>query len=130
MSQERAFVESVCNQRFNFFIVFFAATIAGVASAKTRFHQTAILLTGTTVAVLMYFGLIRTYQRLWEIIDYIREDSTHPEKIITQRLRQRGRILRFSARPIYSYIIPGVCLAVLLAALVLSIRSDLPMNPG
>lgn len=38
MSQERAFIENLLGQRFNFFLVFFSLTVAGSVNAKAQIH--------------------------------------------------------------------------------------------
>jgi len=88
MSQERVFAETVCNQRFNFFLAFFGVSIVGAMSSKSLVQQIFILLTGLCVNGLLALKVDSTFERLQKVIEYIRDDTKHPETIITERLKK------------------------------------------
>lgn len=55
LSQERAFVENLLSQRFNFFLIMFSLVIAGAVNANTKFELVAILSIGLLLCVLVGF---------------------------------------------------------------------------
>ena len=130
MSQERVFLETVCNQRFNFFLVFFGATIVGAMNSRNPLAQELILGVGVAIGILLGIKLNGTFQRLDLIIDYIRTDPSHPESIITQvvenRKTSRWRLLRGlnsvvdlpGKFAVYQFWIPLACILIQIAFLV------------
>jgi hypothetical protein len=114
ISQERSFIENLCNQRFNFFIVFFSVILVGIANAKTMIVQHSILLIGTLIAFLLFLGLCRVYHKLNIIIEIIYEDESHPSTIVNKQAKG------FGVRWIYSYAIPILCLLVLFIGIIMS----------
>jgi hypothetical protein len=108
MSQERAFLETLLGQRFNFFLVFFGLVVAGALNAKTQFYFQAILYLGTFICWCLACTLARSQQKLDLIIKELSRDSTHPVRIIDDRC---GWIP--SMRRMIGYVIPPVCCAAL-----------------
>jgi hypothetical protein len=109
MSQERAFMETLLNQRLNFFLVFFAAVVAGTLSA-TELIQVRVLLTiGLLIGLLMFLSILRADIKLSLIIRYLRRDRTHPVRIID---RMAGPP---SLRRWLTVGVPVICTALLVA---------------
>lgn len=132
MSQERVFIETICNQRFNFFLAFFGASLIGASNAHLPSTRSMLLVISLCICSLLALKIGLTYKRLELIIDYIRQDKTHPEAIITQELeelknktiwtRLSEKIDRdFGMFSVYSFWIPVACLLVLVILLFVSI---------
>ena len=85
MSQERAFVENLLNQRFSFFLVFFSLVMAGSLNAKTQVMFDTILGIGSVIGVLFALVLSRTQAKLDLILADLFTDKSHPATIIDQR---------------------------------------------
>ena len=129
MSQERVFIESVCNQRFNFFLVFFGASIVGAMNARTPTTQQLILGVGICIGTLLAIKLTGTFRRLEAVIRYIRTDPTHPETIISAELAHASRCWHFTRAvhvvidapgmfAVYQFWIPVICVLLQIAYLV------------
>ena len=68
MSQERVFIETLLNQRFNFFLIFFSLVLAGAINAKEQLHFQLVLSLGTVICFLFASVLRRSQQKLDLII--------------------------------------------------------------
>ncbi len=53
INQERVYLETLLNQRFNFYLVIFALIIGGSASANSPKKSTLILVSGLILCLLM-----------------------------------------------------------------------------
>ncbi|MCE7956431.1 MAG: hypothetical protein DYH06_00605 [Acidobacteria bacterium ACB2] len=115
MSQERAFIETLLNQRFNFLLVFFSLVLAGAVNAKVQLHFQLILTLGAIVTLLFSLVLARSQQKLDLILADLFTDPTHPATIIDQRAGRQG-----SRRRLIGTWIPRVCTGILVLAAVLA----------
>ena len=114
MSQERAFIETLLGQRFNFFLVFFSLVIAGAINAKSQFHFQVVLTIGAIISCLLARVLARTQQKLDLIITDLFTDSRHPIAVIDVRCGPG------SVRGIIGFTIPRISCAVLALGAALS----------
>ena len=114
MSQERVFVETTLHQRLNFFLAFFVAIFAGVASAKTIEAMRLSMLLGSVICGLLGLVLARAQNKVSRIQAVLSKDPTHPYTIINQGAFGTG----FSWVKIIGYVIPGFCCTVLFLALI------------
>ncbi len=114
MSQERAFMEQLMNQRINFFLITFALIVAGTANAKTQILLQFILSFGTILCLLLSISIYRSTTKVAEIFRYIKKDATHPLTIIDKAVGG------FSVRGILGYLLPTLCTLFLLALCLLS----------
>jgi hypothetical protein len=110
MSQERAFMENLLNQRFNFFLVFSSLVIAGSLNAKEQRHLQLVLTVGAVVCSLLMLTLLVAQCKLDIILGLLEGDESHPYGIV-KRLAQMP-----SARRIVGYIIPVLISLVLIVA--------------
>jgi len=124
MSQERAFLENLMNQRFTFFIVFFCAIVAGVVNAKSEFIAKLLLTLGSVLTVLFAAIILRSHKKLDLILDDLKTDKTHPATVIDRRAG------RGSVRWILGWGIPLLCCAVLIIGSVLAFMGKLPSFAG
>lgn len=115
MSQERAFVESLLTQRFNFFLIIFSISIAGGINSKTPLHMALVLTAGALVISLLASVLMRTQEKLDLIFQDIKTDPSHPLTIIESRSHKRG-----SRRRLIGVWIPLFCCMTLFAAATLA----------
>lgn len=120
MSQERAFIENLLSQRFNFFMVFFTVVIAGAVSAKSQVHLQILLGIGAAIGFLLSSTLGRSQEKLDLILKHLFEDKSHPATIINRRAKAWG-----SRRGLIGIWIPRICSALLLVGFVLAITGCL-----
>jgi len=116
MSQERAFIENLLGQRFNFFLVFFSIVMAGSVNAKTQLQLQLLLGIGVVICVLFASVLRRSQEKLDIILNDLFTDETHPAKIVDMRARPCG-----SRRRIIGILIPRICCGILILGFVFSI---------
>jgi len=116
MSQERAFIENLLNQRFNFFLVFFSIVLAGSINAKTQTHLQIILGLGCVICVLFTMVLRRSQEKLDLILADLWRDESHPSYIIDKSAKKCG-----SRRRYIGIWIPRFCCAALIIGFILSI---------
>jgi hypothetical protein len=114
MSQERVFIETLLNQRFNFFLVFFSLVLAGAVNAKVQLHFQLVLTLGAVVTLLFAAVLRRSQEKLELIIDDLRTDPSHPVTIIDKAAKGRSR------RKFIGVLIPSICSGILMLAAALS----------
>jgi hypothetical protein len=116
MSQERAFIENLLSQRFNFFLVFFSIVIAGAVNAKLQSHLHIILGIGFLVCVLLALTLDRSQEKLDLILEELFADEKHPACIINKKAT-----IGCSRRQIIGYTIPRLCCSLLLLGFIFSL---------
>lgn len=119
MSQERAFIENLLCQRFNFFMVFFSIVVAGAigtidfSSSKVNLIVSiAVLIVGSVICWLLKSVLKRSQEKLDIILDHL-IPAEHPAKIVDERARKGGSRRRFIGE-----LIPTLCCIILTGALV------------
>lgn len=120
MSQERAFIENLLGQRFNFFLVFFSLVIAGSVNSKTQLHLQIILGIGTAVCVLLATTLTRSQEKLDLILDDLFSDPSHPATIINNRAKPCG-----SRRKVIGSVIPRLCCSLLIVGFICALTDVL-----
>ena len=114
-SQERQFIETVLNQRFNFFVIFVSLIIsAAVASRDVPTLQAPVLFFGDVVCFALWATIYRVHRKLDAIMETLKDDENHPVCLV-ERAVGRG-----SVRWIIGWGIPGFSSFVLLAAAILS----------
>lgn len=115
MSQERVYIETLLNQRFNFLLVLFSLVIAGVINSKLQIHLQIILTIGSIIIFSLGSVLRRTQEKLDFIITDIFTDQTHPATIIDRRSKRNG-----SRRRLIGIYIPWFVFIVLVVGAVLA----------
>ena len=108
MSQERAFIENLLNQRFNFFLVVFSLVLAGALNSKVQLHLQLVLTIGSILAVLLAAVLARSQEKLDIILADLFSDASHPATIANNRARKGG-----GRRQLIGLWIPRFCCAIL-----------------
>ncbi len=126
MSQERVFIETLLNQRFNYLIVFFSVVIAGAINTGNELHFKIILTIGALVSYLLFSSLQRSKVKLDLIIEDLKSDPSHPVKVIDFLANDKARerdffelfaFARLSKRHIIDTIIPfGIFVVLALGA--------------
>lgn len=115
--EERAHMETVLMQRFNYFIVFFGVVIVGALAMTDGFAQTVLFGVGATVTYLVALTLGRAQVRLGILVGAIEEhDQAGP---LAQTTRAANRVSA-SQRHLIGHGIPWVCFTVLCAAFILT----------
>jgi hypothetical protein len=136
MSQERVFMETILNQRFQFFLLIFSAAIAGSLNAKYPAHLKVVLCVGSTVCWLFALLLFHSQRKVDVVLDeHIFANPEHPAKIINDDCKRlpfsKNRFwdffgcqvlrIRGSKRKYVGYYIPFVCCSLLTIGAVLSL---------
>jgi hypothetical protein len=115
MSQERAFIETIVGQRFNFFMVFFSLVVAGGINARDDYLLQCLVFTVGAIALAMLSSVLaRAQYKLDLILSLLFQDPTHPATIINERARGGSR------RKLIGYVLPRVCLFSLTVLTVLA----------
>jgi hypothetical protein len=112
MSQERAFIENLLNQRFMIAISF---TMSTAVNTKTDLQLKLVLTFGAVIAFMFGLVLRRSQEKLDLIITDLKADNSHPLSIIDSRADSHG-----SRRKIIGVAIPFVCISTLIAGAVLA----------
>jgi hypothetical protein len=120
MSQERAFMENLFCQRFNFLLILFTVVLAGAASATTQTKQTAVLGVGCVFCGLISLTVYRNYVKLMAILKLLHGMSGHPVAIIGMSVKQKGLRGLFGVNPIIGILIPFLCTSTLILGTLLS----------
>lgn len=109
ISQERAFVENLLGQRFNFLLLFFSIFVAGAVNAREApVLQATVLSLGAIIALFLALAIWRTQRKLDLIL--ARLGKTHPASFTDRHLRSGRHFIGF-------YIPPACCAALTLGAL-------------
>lgn len=104
ISQERAFVENLLGQRFNFLLLFFSIFVTGAVNAREAPVLQAIVLSlGAIIALFLALAIWRTQRKLDLILAHL--GKTHPASFTDGHLR--------SGRHFIGFYIPPTCCAAL-----------------
>ncbi|HRQ72234.1 MAG TPA: hypothetical protein PLU35_04310 [Phycisphaerales bacterium] len=114
MSHEREFIENLLCQRFNFFLVVFGATIAGILASAERQHLLIVLWSAVPVLWLMTFTLWRAQHKLNLVFAELGGQTDHPAIVINRKAKGP------SVRNLIGYGIPSFCSTLVSVALVLA----------
>ena len=116
MSQERAFIENLLAQRFNFFLVFFSIVILGAVTTKSVANFKIILVMGSIICWMLSGAIYRAQEKFDIIFRELKSIPTHPIAIIDNKTSSIG-----SARHVIGYIIPIICSAAISTGAVLAL---------
>jgi hypothetical protein len=108
MSQERAFLETILNQRFNFTLIFFSLVLAGALNARSQIIMQLILSLGAVATALFASVIARAQEKLDIALRDLTTDPTHPVSIVESRAKKGG-----SRRRLIGIHIPRLCVAAL-----------------
>lgn len=115
ISQERMFIETLLNQRFNLFLVFYSITLVGFVNSNTPFLGEVILVIGSIVSIMFTVVLMRTQHKLDEILKIIFTDSEHAATIINSAVGHSGK------RKLIGRTIPIICCIFLCATTLINL---------
>lgn len=108
ISQERAFIENLLCQRFNFFLIFFSIVVAGaIAVAPFNMPTSCVILAiGNVICWLLRSALNRSQEKLDIILDQILPEAhpDHPAIKVDKRSRKGG-----TRRRLIGETIPLIC---------------------
>ncbi len=81
MSQERAFIENLLCQRFNFLLVFYSLVVAGAFATNSQVNFNIALTLGAFICTLLSFPIARSQHKLDLILKHIwTTQGEHPSK--------------------------------------------------
>jgi hypothetical protein len=115
MSQERAFIETLLNQRFNFFLFMFSLVIAGGINSKKQVHLQIILTIGAVITILLASLLVRSQEKLDIMLKYLFADKSHPAAIVNALANPKG-----SRRRLLGIYIPIICCLLLVTGAIMA----------
>jgi hypothetical protein len=110
-SQERAFIETVLNQRSNFLLVFVSLIVAGAVNARGTIRLQACVLTfGAVISFFLLPTIFRAHRKLDALMVALKADKTHPVKLV------EDKVCGYSVRWIIGWFIPLLCCIALAGA--------------
>jgi len=89
VSQERAFIEGLMGQRFNFLLLFFSLIVTGAVNARPGPLQAVVLTGGAVITLLMAVPIQRTLKKLDFLLSLL--DDKHPHKFTEGQKFASGR---------------------------------------
>lgn len=102
--EERAFIENLLCQRFNFLLVFFGLVVAGALECKERpVELQMVLWLGTVIVSLLSVTIAALQFKLGKILEEIFRDENQPITKIHRACHSR------SVKEIIGYVIPSLC---------------------
>ena len=122
MSEERGFIETLTNQRLNFFLLIFSIVIAGAINSKIQLFFKTILICGTILCSLLAWTIFRSNKKLGKILKHIKKDQTHPISIIDEQIKG------ISVRWIIGIAIPMGCSLFLSVATALALKGTIKVT--
>ncbi len=123
LEDERAFIENLVCQRFNFLLVFFGLIVAGAVSAQNRTLALVVLWLGVAVMWALAVTVAAAHWKLQRILAIIcTDDPQHPIAIISAQAGHR-RI-----NWLIGYVVPAFCAVALLLGAVLGTACVLPLG--
>jgi len=128
MSQERAFIENLLCQRFNFLLVFYSLVVAAAFTTTSQTNLNIVITVGALICLLLSLPIARSQHKLDLILEDIwRTQPEHPSKRSDDRADDLARVpclmrlaARRSRRGIIGYWIPLFCWVSLCAGAVLA----------
>jgi hypothetical protein len=108
ISQERAFIENLLGQRFNFLLIVFSIFVAGAVNARSApILQCLVLTLGSVIICLLMLTIRRSQEKLDILLKIIFQDKTHPAAVANDLAKGRSR------RGLVGNVIPALCLWVM-----------------
>ena len=116
ISDERAFIETLVNQRTGILLVVFSVVIGGAyGTSPSPLAKSSILTFGAFVCSLMGSTVWRSQKKLDIIFKLIKMDESHPLTVVDEIAGPSG-----SRRRIIGYLLPFIYAAVLIIAALVS----------
>jgi hypothetical protein len=117
LSQERAFIENLLCQRFNFLLVFYSLVVAGAFSTNSQSNFTIALTIGAIVCSLFALPIARAQHKLDLILRHLAtQQPKHPAILTDTWASDLSRvpvimrpIVRRGRRDVIGYWIPLLC---------------------
>src|SRR5713101_4477378 len=113
INQERIFLENLMQTRFNFFLVVFGLWLVAAANLSEKFPKLAFLGFGILICSLLWLTIRRICQKVIAALELIQADSSHPTAQVASAVGM-SRIITISSNQIIGYIIPLLCIGLLL----------------
>jgi phosphotransferase system glucose/maltose/N-acetylglucosamine-specific IIC component len=104
LSQERAFIENLLGQRFNFLLIFFSIFVAGAVEARdSALLQACVLSLGAVISIFLVLAIRRAQEKLDLILDILFATRNHPVAVINKLATKRSR------RKLIGHLVPIIC---------------------
>ena len=121
LSQERAFIENLLCQRFNFLLVFYSLVVAGAFTTNSQENFNIALTVGAIVCSLFALPIARTQHKLDLILRHLgTQNPRHPAMMTDKWASDLSQvpiimrpIVRQGRRDVIGYWIPLLCMVSL-----------------
>ena len=114
LSQERAFIENLLCQRFNFLLVFYSLVVAGAFTANSQRNFNIVLTIGAIVSSMFALPIARAHHKLELILRHL--GTRHPARMTDVWASDLSLVptvmrpfVRYSRRDVIGYWIPLLC---------------------
>ena len=125
LEDERAFIENLVCQRFNFLLVFFGLVVAGAVTAQNRTLAIVVLWLGAAVLGALAITVAGAHWKLEQTLALIRDaDSQNPITVISAKAGH------CRVNWLIGYVVPAFCALALLVGAVLGTAHILPLGSG
>jgi len=126
LSDEREFLETLYNQRINFFILAYSLTITGVLSASSPIEKVLVLVAGLSITVLLGLSLYRACHKLLLLLAVLHRTRQHPVRYSGKLASRYNWPLSVRVNHLTGIALPLICSLVLLIWLVVVIIQNAP----
>jgi membrane protein YdbS with pleckstrin-like domain len=119
LDQERYHTENLINNRFNFLLIIFSATIASLATNSSMFVKLIIFIISLVICFLITLTIARAQLKYNEYFEQTKNDENHPVKLNDDKInRTKYFLINKSKKNIIGFYIPLIIVGILLIAVV------------
>lgn len=118
MSDERQFIETLFNQRLNFYIITYSLVITGTITAKSDTDKIYVLFIGAFLCFLLGISLYRACHKLLLILKLLHRTKQHPVRRVGRLARRYDWPLSISINHVTGIWLPFSTLLFLIAWLI------------
>lgn len=126
LSDEREFLETLYNQRINFFILAYSLAITGVLSASSPLEKIFVLVAGLSITVILGLSLYRACHKLLLLLTVLHRTKQHPVRYSGKLASRYNWPLSVKVNHLTGVVLPLICSLILLLWLVVVIIQNVP----
>lgn len=121
LSDERAFMENLVQQRFNFLLVVYSLVIAGAVSTTSQTKFDIALIIGAVLCTLVSLTVYRAHVKLDQLLIMLHAKPNHPVSIASTKVKELGWRGLFGVAWTIGSLIPFLCSVSLIVAAALAL---------
>ena len=118
ISDERAHVENLFNQRLNFYLVVFSLVMTGILTTSKREERAFVILVGLVLCSFLGLSLYRACHKLILLLRCLHRIKGHPVRLSGKLARRLRWPLSGPVNHIAGIWLPAVTIAILCALLI------------